>query len=220
VKGLYQKVHKIAMDRPYPRRYREEIGILQDMNILIVTAHPSKFGDTHTIARTYADAKKAKGHTVEILDLYAKSCADDLLCFERIREMAIGKVQQKFHEQVLWAHEIVVVHPVWWSMPPAIMKNWVDLTFWPGVAYKYMPDGKVSKMLKGKTAKVFATCGGQSWYYYFYFLPLLSFWKIAVFYFSGVELIDFKVCGKMDTLQAEDRSRHLQKFLAKVKASA
>jgi putative NADPH-quinone reductase len=190
------------------------------MNILIVTAHPSKTGDTHTIARAYAEAKRAKGHIVEVLDLYDKSSSTDLLCFENIREMEIPKVQKKFQDQILWANEVVIVHPVWWSAPPAIMKNWVDLTFWPGVAYKYMPNGKVSRMLKGKTAKVFATCGGPSWWYYFYFLPLLPFWKIAVFYFSGVELVDFKVCGKLDVLKGDARTKHFEKFLAKVKSSA
>ena len=93
------------------------------MNILIVTAHPSSSGDTHTIATTYADAKRAKGHTIEIVDLYAKEYAVDILKFENIREFPLSNVQKKFQQQLIWANEIVVVHPVWWSSAPAIMKN-------------------------------------------------------------------------------------------------
>ena len=138
------------------------------MNILIVTAHPSSKGHTHTIATTYAEAKRKKGHIVKIVDLYAKDSYLEYYAFENIRERPLEKVQKIFQEQLLWAHEIVMVHPIWWGMPPAIMKNWVEQTFWPGVAYKYMPGGKVNKLLKGKTAKVFATSGGSSWYYHLY----------------------------------------------------
>lgn len=190
------------------------------MNILIVTAHPSQFGDTHKIANTYASIKKANGNEVKIVDLYHKDYYIPYMSFERIREMPLSDIQKKFHEQIQWANEVVVVHPVWWSMPPSIMKNWVELTIWPRIAYKYTPTGSVEKLFEGKTAKVFATCGGQSWWYYFYFLPLLSFWKIAVFHFCGIELIDFKVCGKLDILKDDKREAALQKFLKKITQSA
>jgi NAD(P)H dehydrogenase (quinone) len=187
------------------------------MNILIVTAHPSSKGDTHTIAKTYAEAKKQKGHDVKIVDLYAKENKVELFSFENIREFTPSLVQKKFHEQILWAHEIVVVHPIWWGIPPSIMKNWVELTFWPGIAYKYTPTGTVDKLLHGKTAKIFATCGGPSWYYHLYFLPLLSFWKTCVFSFSGVDVIDLKVCGNLDKWKGEKRENHLQKFLQQIR---
>jgi putative NADPH-quinone reductase len=190
------------------------------MNILIVTAHPSSKGDTHSIANTYADTKRDQGHVVEIVNLYAKEYRVDLFEFENIREFQKSKVQQKFHEQIQWAHEIVVVHPVWWSAPPAVMKNWVDLTFWPGVTYKYTPEGKVLKLLDGKSAKVFATSGGPSWWFHFPFvLPLRTFWETCVFGFSGVDLVDIKVCGNLDKWKDEKRAKHLENFLKKIKKS-
>jgi NAD(P)H dehydrogenase (quinone) len=188
------------------------------MNILIVTAHPSSKGDTHTIANTYAEAKRSKGHVVEIVDLYKKEYAVDLFAFENIREFQKSKVQLKFREQIQWAHEIVMVHPVWWSSPPAIMKNWVDLTIWPGVAYKYTPEGKVLKLLEGKAVKVFATSGGPSWYFHFPFvLPLRTFWETCVFGFSGADLTCIKVCGNMDKWKDEKRAKHLAKFIESIR---
>lgn len=190
------------------------------MNILIVTAHPSSKGDTHTIANTYAEAKRAKGDVVTIVDLYSKEYATDVLRFEAIRECQKTKAQLKFHEQIQAAHEIVMVHPVWWSSVPAIMKNWIDLTIWPGVAYKYSPTGKVLKLLEGKSAKVFATCGGPSWYYHVPFiLPLKTFWQTCVFGFCGVDLVDFKICGHLDIWKDEKRANHLAKFLLSIKKS-
>ncbi len=188
------------------------------MNILIVTAHPSSHGDTHTIATTYAENKREKGHVVDIVDLYAKEYKVDLLAFENIREFKPSPVQKKFQEQILWAHEIVIVHPVWWSTVPAILKNWIDLTFWPGIAYKYLPDGKIAKLLDGKSAKIFATCGGPSWYYYVpFFLPLKTFWQVSILNFTGVDLVDFRVCGNLDKWKDEKRAKHLAKFIKGIK---
>lgn len=189
------------------------------MNILIVTAHPSPQGDTHTIANTYAEAKRAQGHSIQIVDLYAEENKVDVLRFTNIREFVPSKVQLRFQEQVLWANEIVVVHPIWWGLPPSIMKSWAELTFWPRVTYRYTGPGKVQKLLLGKTAKIFATAGGPSWYHYFLFMPLTSFWKIAVFGFSGVDVIDVKVCGYLDIYMNEKRTKHLENFIKKIKKS-
>lgn len=191
------------------------------MNILIVTAHPSPLGDTHTIAKTYAEAKRSKNHTVKIVDLYSEENKVEPLNFTNIREFIPSKVQLKFQEQITWAHEIVVVHPIWWGLPPSIMKSWVELSFWPKVAYRYLPGGKVEKMLTGKTAKIFVTCGGPSWYYHLLIMPLLSFWKICVFQFSGVDVIDVKICGNLDTGKnnPERRAERMQNFLRKIKNS-
>ena len=187
------------------------------MNILIVTAHPSTKGDTHTIANTYAESKRSKGHTVQIVDLFAKENAVDFFRFENIREFPISPIQKKFQNQILWAHEIVVVHPIWWGVPPSIMKNWTELTFWPHVAYKYTPEGKVEKLLTGKAAKVFATCGGPSWWFYLPLLPFRTFWTIEVFGFCGVDVTDIKICGNLDKWVGEKRANHLAKFIERIR---
>ena len=190
------------------------------MNILIVTAHPSSHGRTHLISEAYINAKKSKYNEIKVVDLYSEEYKVDLLRFDNIRTFKTSKIQKKFQDQVAWAHEIVVIHPVWWGTTPAIMKNWVDLTFWAGFAYKYTSSGKVHKLLSGKTAKVFATSGGSSWYYNTMMLPLKSFWGLCVFGFTGIEVIDFQVCGNIDKYQGEKREQIFQKFLKKIKESA
>lgn len=190
------------------------------MNILIVTAHPSPHSHTKIIAETYAEARKARGHEVQILDLYAKENMMDYLTFDNIREYVPSKIQTRFKEQVRWAHEIVVVHPIWWGTPPAIMKNWVDMTFWARFAYRFTKEGEIEKLLVGKTAKVFATSGASSWYHYLPVLPLLSFWKTCVFSFSGVDVTDVKICGNLDRHRGERADVRFHRFLKKIKASA
>jgi len=187
------------------------------MNILIVTAHPSSKGNTHTIANTYAEAKRSKGHVVEIVDLYSKQYATDFFRFENLREFVVTPIQKKFHEQIHWAHEIVVVHPIWWGTPPSIMKNWSELTFWPHVAYQYTPQGKVEHLLLGKHAKVFATCGGPSWWFYLPILPFRTFWTVEIFGFCGIDVSTIKICGNLDKWKDEKRAKHLAKFIEEIR---
>jgi putative NADPH-quinone reductase len=190
------------------------------MNILIVTAHPSSYGYTHTIANTYAEVKRAKKHTVEIVNLYSKEYKVDLLSYENMKEFKQSAVQKKFQSQLLAAHEIVVVHPVWWGTPPSIMKSWVELAFWKRVAYQYSKDGKLEKLLEGRSAKVFVTCGGPAWIYKLPFLPLKSFWGLSVFEYCGIDLTEVKICGNLNILEGEQREKHFQKFLKTIKNSA
>ena len=190
------------------------------MNILIVTAHPSSKGLTHLIASTYAEAKRTKGNEVKIVNLFEKEYATECLTFESVRECQVSPVQKKFHEQLTWANEIVVVHPIWWGTPPSVMKRWVELAFWPHVAYRYTAPGKWIKMFEGKTAKVFATCGGPSWYYYFHFMPLKSFWATNVFGFCGIDLVDLKICNNLDILVNEKKAKHIEKFIEEIRKSA
>lgn len=189
------------------------------MNILIVTAHPSSASHTKRIADTYAEARKSKGHDVQILDLYAPENRMDYLTFENIREYQPSKIQNRFKEQVRWAHEIVVVHPIWWATPPAIMKNWVDMTFWMRFAYRYTKEGDVEKLLVGKTAKIFATAGGPGWYHYIPFSPIRAFWGICVFDFSGVDVTDVKIMGNLDRHKGEAAEVRFNRFLKTIKAS-
>lgn len=187
------------------------------MNILIVTAHPSPHGYTHKIAEAYAHNRRLKGHTVEIIDLYAKEYKVDLLTFEDLKSYKLTTLQKKFQKQLSDAHEIAIVHPVWWGMPPAILKNWVDITFWHGVAYKEIGGGKLEKLLDGKAVRIFATCGGPSWVYAFPWFPLKPFWKTSVFEFCGADVVDIQVCGNLDKWKDERRDKIFEKFLKTIK---
>lgn len=192
------------------------------MNILIITAHPSSLGHTHKIAEEYKKNKVFKGHTVQLIDVFSKKYEMPLFKFESIRNAALPKEAQDAQKLITWANEIVIIHPVWWGLPPSTLKNFIEFVFWKGFAYKYTPDGKVEKLLAGKTAKVFVTCGGPSWIYKIPFLmPLKSFWKICLLDFVGVELIDFKVLGNLDKIRDEDtKGKVFGKFLKDIAQSA
>jgi NAD(P)H dehydrogenase (quinone) len=195
--------------------------ILLCMKILIVTAHPSPYGYTHEIANVYAKAKRSMSDEVKVVDLYNRDNVIPYLKFKSLRERPISKIQKKFQEQILWAHEIVVIHPIWWGLPPAIMKNWVDEAFWAGVEYKFTKTGKLKRLTHHKIAKVFATAGGPGWLYKIpMVMPLSYFWKNSVFGFNGIDVLDLKICGSMDKMSKEKCKEHFDKFLEDVRNSA
>ena len=133
------------------------------MHSLIITAHPSHEGFTHRIAAAYRSQREKLGHTTETLDLYAAEWRLPFFHFETRESMRILSPEQVvMQDKVSRADEIVVVFPVWWVSMPAILKNFFDSIFTSGFAYRYIP-GKTfpQQLLKGKTARVFATCDAR-----------------------------------------------------------
>jgi NAD(P)H dehydrogenase (quinone) len=189
------------------------------MNVLIVTAHPKDGGHTHVIAETYKREVEKLGHTVKVVDLYARENQLPFYALSRDPNQVVANMQQ----DVLWAKEIVMIHPIWWSQMPAIMKNWMDTVFTPGFAYKYY-EGKPKKLLTGKTAKIFATAGSYAPYYHipivYEFTPLHIIWKYAFFGFFGVDLIDFKICDQMNVNDSCPPIGCFENYLEKIKKSA
>lgn len=66
------------------------------------------------------------------------------------------------HARALTAcRRLLVVHPDWWGMPPAILKGWIDRVFREGVAYELAGEDGFEKewrpLLGGKRAFVVVT---------------------------------------------------------------
>lgn len=186
------------------------------MNILILTAHPSSTGHTHAIAQTYKEEKEKLGHTVTLVDLYKEENHMPYFAFENIREVPPNPVRERMQKLVTEAEEIVFVFPIWWSAPPAIMKNWLDEVLAARFAYRY-ENGKLIKMLDGRRAKIFATCGGASWYFNHFFAPFWILWKYAILGYCGINLVKMEVCPWMSLPDREERA---QRFVEKVRADA
>jgi NAD(P)H dehydrogenase (quinone) len=89
------------------------------------------------------------------------------------------------------ADGIIIVHPNWWGMPPAILVGWIDRVFRPGVAYRFIEgdpgEGVPLGLLSGKTALVFNTSNTHHDRELAVFGdPLEAFWKTSVFEFCGI----------------------------------
>ncbi len=158
------------------------------MNILVVIGHQRRGSFCHAIAETVMDELQRHGHRVVFHDLYLEQF-DPILPHEEIPK---GAPRPEFIEehcrQLREADGIVVIHPNWWGMPPAILKGWIDRVFCQGVAYEFAAEGEVIRHLAGKRALVFTTSNTpRDLELQLFGDPLENLWRNCVFGFCGVE---------------------------------
>ena len=175
------------------------------MHILIVTAHPSSMGFTHKLAETYRKGAEKKGHTVEVLDLYHTDLKQDYLNFEHPKMWPDDPARIPLQTKLKGADEWIFIFPIWWGSMPSILKNFLDMNLTSGFAYKKV-NNKVEKYMKGKTARVFATCDAAKWMYYVSGIPRLI-WRKAVLGFCGVRLKSFDMYSLKNRLNPKTLER-------------
>ncbi len=158
------------------------------MKLLVILGHQNRGSFCHAIAETAIEQAKAAGHEVVFHDL-TEERFDPLLPHDEIPKgsQRSGVVQQH-GEELLAADGILVVHPNWWAMPPAILKGWIDRVLCQGTAYEFGPRGQVVGHLAGKTAVVLTTSNTpRQIELELYGDPLENLWRTCVFGFCGLE---------------------------------
>jgi putative NADPH-quinone reductase len=117
------------------------------MRALVVLAHPLTDSYCHALADAAAEAMRAAGHHVDVIDLYAidyraAMSADERLAYHS--EQPVLDPQVAEHIALLQGAEtLVVVYPTWWSSMPAILKGWLERTMVPGVGFVFDDRGRV-----------------------------------------------------------------------------
>ena len=133
------------------------------MKKLIIIAQPSSKWFTHRILKTYRNTSEGYWDKVQVIDLYKKRNYQPYLEFEDMKVLWEDPNREKMQKKIKWADELVFIFPVWWGNMPAIMKNFIDTNFAAWFAYKFQKGTPIpKKLLKWKTAKVYATC---DWYF-------------------------------------------------------
>jgi len=184
------------------------------MKISIILAHPGKGSFNHAIADTATTALREAGHSVTVHDLYAEKF-DPLLPNREISRDAPLPAEIAVHcREIASADGIVIVHPNWWGMPPAIMKGWIDRVLRPGVAYRFAEtdsgDGIPIGLLTAKAFIVFNTSNTPALREQEVFGdPLERIWKDCISSFCGVPLFYRKMYGVIVTSSEEQRKAWL-----------
>lgn len=185
------------------------------MKVILLLAHPSNKSFNHAIAGIVKNTLKQLGHTVLFHDLY-KEDFNPSLPEEEIPQGEISDDLIKKHcAELMTCDGIVVVHPNWWGMPPAILKGWIDRVLRPGVAYEFQDedngDGIPTGLLKAKTALVFNTSNTNREREENIFLdPLETLWKNCIFYLCGIKIFYRKMFRIVVTSTEEERQRWLE----------
>ncbi|WP_379137414.1 NAD(P)H-dependent oxidoreductase [Paenibacillus sp. sgz500958] len=183
------------------------------MNTLIIYTHPNHQSLSYAFLQEIirGSRENANVENIQVLDLYEEGF-NPLLVFgeqKRRRDMHADPELAKYREQLLWADQIVMVYPIWWGRPPAMLLGYIDQMFASGFAYRdkggLMPEG----LLKGKSVVCVSSMKGPAGY------PLLLLhnahkvlMRKALFNFVGIRKVKFFEFGSMES----PRGRHQKKL--------
>jgi putative NADPH-quinone reductase len=161
------------------------------MNISIILAHPNPGSFNHALAEAAAQELRRNGHTVLLHDLCREGFDPNLPTAEFAVSATLPPAIAQHCEELAAADGIVIVHPNWWGMPPAILTGWVDRVVRSGLAYKFVAgdngEGVPVGLLKIKAAVVFNTANTPAHREDSVFGdPLESIWKKCVFGLCGI----------------------------------
>ncbi|MFN3830853.1 MAG: NAD(P)H-dependent oxidoreductase [Allorhizobium sp.] len=190
---------------------------------LVVLAHPLPESFAASAAKTVVETLEAKGHAVDLLDLYAEGFDPRLTANERAAYMEPGYQPSDdvlgIVERLKAADGLVLVFPQWWFNLPAIMKGFIDRIFVPGVAFDHdKAGGRIVPLMTNISSFWVVTSTGSPWWVVHLYMgnPVERILKrgVAAFCAKGV---DFRMLALHDMDRATDQKR--KGFLAKVEAS-
>lgn len=174
------------------------------MNLLIIFAHPNHQSLSYAFLQKVIQGSRENPHVsgIEVLDLYAEGF-DPVLVFneqKRRRDMHVDPRLEKYREQLLRADKIVLVYPIWWGRPPAMLLGYIDQMFASGFAYRdkngLFPEG----LLKGRSVVCVSTMKGPAHYPLFWLHDAHKvLMRKALFRFVGIRKVKFFEFGSMES---------------------
>ncbi len=195
------------------------------MTISVILGHPYARSFNHAIAERVVAALQSAGHRIAFHDLYAEGF-DPLLSEHELAtdDVRMNALVAQHCQELGLADGIVVIHPNWWGMPPAIVKGWIDRVFRPGVAYRFADDddgsGVPTGLLRARAAVVLTTSNTPAERERAVFGdPLETIWRNCVFGFCGLRQVTRRNFGVIAGSSAEQRAAWLAEAAATVLAA-
>lgn len=189
------------------------------MNVSIILAHPNPESFNHAIARTAAESLRQNGHEAILHDLCQEKFSPLFSAAELRTNAKLDPAIARHCREIAAADGIIIVHPNWWGMPPAILKGWIDRVLRPEVAYRFVVndqgEGVPLGLLRARSAIVFNTANTPDDRELEIFGdPLEGLWKKCVFDLCGVKDVRRRTFAVVITSTPEQRAQ----WLAEVRA--
>lgn len=182
------------------------------MNNLIIYCHPNPTSLNHAIKEAVVEQAQMVGHHIRIRDVYALNF-NPVLSMADLASFRSGAVPEDIleeQEHILWADVITIVHPVWWTGMPALLKGYFDRVLSYGFAYRFGATG-LEQMLLGKRLYIINTVGSEEQNYIdkgiFQAMRIVA---ENTFGFTGLKIMEHRFFSSVITVSAEIRQSYLQ----------
>ncbi|UKS25918.1 NAD(P)H-dependent oxidoreductase [Paenibacillus sp. HWE-109] len=182
------------------------------MKTLIIYTHPNHQSLSYAFLQKVIQGSSENPHIeeVKVLDLYEEQF-DPILVFnkeKRRRDMHADPRLAEYRTQLLWADKIVLVYPIWWGRPPAMLLGYIDQMFASGFAYRdkggLLPEG----LLKGRSVVCISTMKGPALYPLYW---LNNAHKVlmrkALFNYVGIKKVKFFEFGNMESPKGKQAAK-------------
>lgn len=131
----------------------------QTIKHAVIACHPLEKSFTLSVARRYAQTVERHGHEVVLRDLYRIGFDPVLKAKERRGKPAADIVREWI---ALGKPDVyVLVYPVWFGAPPAMLKGYIDRVFGAGRTVGYGGEGGSGELLAGKRLVSLTSSGSK-----------------------------------------------------------
>jgi len=185
------------------------------MKVLLVLGHPAPGSFNHAICAAARASLEAAGHECRFHDLYAEKFDPVMTAAELPKDAVLPAEIERHCQEVGEADGLIIVHPNYWSAPPAILRGWVDRVLRAGRAYNFVPDGtggaRPVGLLKARVGLVFTTANTPHEKEVELFGdPLHTHWLKVVFGLCGISRTEKWDFSPIITSTAEERREWLR----------
>ncbi|AOM78522.1 NAD(P)H-dependent oxidoreductase [Pedobacter steynii] len=191
------------------------------MKHLIIYCHPNPASFNHAIKESVVQYAAAAGHEIRIRDVYALNF-DPVLTPADILSFKSGAVPEEIfaeQEHLRWAELVTIIHPVWWTGMPALLKGYFDRVLSYGFAYRYGEQG-LEQLLKGKDLLIINTVGSEEQNYIDKgIFDAMRTVAENTFCFTGMRMIGHHFFPAVMTCDERTRKGYLESLELTVKAA-
>ncbi|HXX54904.1 MAG TPA: NAD(P)H-dependent oxidoreductase [Methanoregula sp.] len=194
------------------------------MNISVILGHPRPGSFNHAIAAAVITTLEESGHTVRFHDLCLEGFDPLLPAGEIARGAALPPVILRHCREIAEADGLVIIHPDWWGMPPAILKGWIDRVLRPGTAYRFSEtdsgEGIPEGLLRAHAALVFNTSNTpEDRELRVFGDPLENLWKTCICSFCGIPVFRRRMFSVIVTSTVREREAWLEEVRLMVRST-
>lgn len=171
------------------------------MKTLIIYAHPNHHSLCHAFLLASQSGLEQTQQEYRTIDLHQDQFDPVLIYNKEQRRRDMHKVPEleKYRQSILWADRIVMIYPIYWGRPPAMILGFIDRIFASHFAYEDNGKAFAKPLLVGKEAVCISTMKGPTFY------PLVWLYnahqvlmKKALFGFVGIKKVKFFEFGGVE----------------------
>jgi NAD(P)H dehydrogenase (quinone) len=133
---------------------------------VVILCHPEERSFNAAVAQAYCETVRALGHEAILRDLYRLGFDPVLKAGERpsVGERALPDDVAAEFESIGGADVFVLVYPIWFGSPPAMMKGYVERVFGAGFSYRAIQAHQPHPLLTGRhLLSVTSSAGTSTW---------------------------------------------------------